>query len=52
MLTDNARTIPKIITKEQNINQAIVFLYWVFDGYIFAHGNPTILHPTRSRDSV
>ena len=41
MFTDNASTIPKMITRETNINQAIVFLYWVFDGFKTTDSDPT-----------
>ena len=42
MLTDNASTIPKMITREININQVIVFLYRVFHGFMATHFDPDL----------
>ena len=42
MFTDNASTIPKMITRETNINQAMVFLYWVFQGFITTDSDPIL----------
>jgi len=39
MLTDNASTIPKMMIRAVNINQAIVFLYSVLNGFIPTVGN-------------
>ena len=49
MLTDKASTIPNMITRETNINQAIVFLYWVFQGFITTHSDASRSIPIRDQ---